>query len=180
MDSLRRGASFSCRTHVSMIHGCGTMKGLWGCCLEEGERKLDDGEGKRVYVQVLTILAHRSQRRVWPHENVPFGGIPRAWAEGALRAARWLRFGCSPGLQSMGFLLPRVWLDSLQATNHAPSLRLRARASSARQQSLPSWAAPGTAQQQVCFLFLFFSFFFFLKWIIIKIWTVLNLNIFLI
>jgi hypothetical protein len=54
MDSPRRGASFSCRTHVSMIHGCGTIKGLWGCCLEEGERKLD--EGKRVYVQVLTTF----------------------------------------------------------------------------------------------------------------------------
>jgi hypothetical protein len=38
MDSPCRGSSFSCRTHASTIHGCGTIKGLWGSCLEEGER----------------------------------------------------------------------------------------------------------------------------------------------
>jgi hypothetical protein len=50
MDSPRRGASFSYMTHASTIHDCGTMKGLWESCLEEGERKLNEGEGKRVYV----------------------------------------------------------------------------------------------------------------------------------
>jgi hypothetical protein len=33
-----------------MIHGCGTIKGLWGSYLEEGERKLNESEGKRVLV----------------------------------------------------------------------------------------------------------------------------------
>jgi hypothetical protein len=32
------------------------MKGLWGSCLEEGERKLNEGEEKRVLVHVLTIF----------------------------------------------------------------------------------------------------------------------------
>jgi hypothetical protein len=54
MDSPRRGASFLYRTHVSTIHGCGTMKGLCGSCLEEEERKLNEGEGKPVYIQTLT------------------------------------------------------------------------------------------------------------------------------
>jgi hypothetical protein len=49
MDSPCRGASFSCRTYVSTIHGGGTIKGLWGSCLEEEEkRKLNEDEGKQV------------------------------------------------------------------------------------------------------------------------------------
>jgi Leucine-rich repeat (LRR) protein len=39
-----------------------------------------------------------------------------------LYAARRSRFGCSSGLQSIGFLLSRAWLDSLQATNRALSV----------------------------------------------------------
>jgi hypothetical protein len=32
------------------------MEGLWGSCLEEGERKLNESEGKQVYVQALTTF----------------------------------------------------------------------------------------------------------------------------
>jgi hypothetical protein len=56
MDSPRRDASFSCMTHISTIHGRGTMKGLCGSCLEEGEGKLNEGERKRVYVHALTTF----------------------------------------------------------------------------------------------------------------------------
>jgi hypothetical protein len=59
MDSPHRGASFSCRTHASTIHSCGTMKDLWGSCLEKGYRKLNQGEGKWVYVQALTAFGSR-------------------------------------------------------------------------------------------------------------------------
>jgi hypothetical protein len=59
MDSPCRGAFFSYGTHISTIHGYENMKGLWGSCLEEGERKLNEGGGKQVYVQALTTFGSR-------------------------------------------------------------------------------------------------------------------------
>jgi hypothetical protein len=63
-------------------------------------------------------------------------------------------------------------------TPGAPSLRLRAGRRKARPQRLPSWAAPGTAQQQVFSFFFFFLFFFVFSEVNnYKIRTVSNLNI---
>jgi hypothetical protein len=85
MDSPCRGASFSCRTHVSTIHGCGTMKDLWESCLEEGERKLNMMRERESWYRRWPLLAHGSQRRGWLWEYARFGGILRACVEGALR-----------------------------------------------------------------------------------------------
>jgi hypothetical protein len=104
MDSPRRGASFSCRTHVLTIHGCGTMKGLWGSCLEEGERK--SVRGSESTYRCWPLLAHRSQRRGWLWGYARFRDIPRACAEGALRSALTM-FWMQPGTLINGLSAPQ-------------------------------------------------------------------------
>jgi hypothetical protein len=107
IDSPCRGASFLCRTHVSTIYDCGIMKGLWGRCLGEGERKLKEGEGKRVGID----LVHESQR----------GGSPRACVEGALYAPRWpLSETLDVHEKKKSFLL-------MESTNHHPRCQTRPR-----------------------------------------------------
>jgi hypothetical protein len=88
MESPHRGASFLCRTHVSTIHGCGNIKSLRGSCLEEGERKLNEGEGKRVYVQALTTFGLRE-----PETRVALGirsirKYPQSLSGGSLTCVR--------------------------------------------------------------------------------------------
>jgi hypothetical protein len=59
MDSPHRGASFLYRTHISTIHSCGNMKSLWGSCLKEGERKLNEDEEKQMLLTWLTTFGSR-------------------------------------------------------------------------------------------------------------------------
>jgi hypothetical protein len=87
-------------------------EGLIRSYLEKGDRKLNEGEGKRVYVQPLTTFGSRE-----PETRVALGILNSKVSPGpgrrVLYAVRWPHFGCSMELQSMGFLLLRGWLDFL-------------------------------------------------------------------
>jgi hypothetical protein len=124
IDSPHRGASFSCRTHASTIHDCGTMKGLWGSCLEEGEN-IKRGWGKAslwVYIQALIVFGSLEPETSLARGNARFGGIPRAWTEGALCIAP-ATFWTQPRNPINRLLAPepRAWFNFLQATKRAPS-----------------------------------------------------------
>jgi hypothetical protein len=97
------------------------MKGLWGSCLEEWERKLNEGEGKLVYIQALTTFGSPETETSVALGIRSIQTFPRAWAEGALRIvrailARPLSFGYP---QKKIFSAHTSLPTTLQATNRA-------------------------------------------------------------